>query len=375
MDKMKRFIDIYVPVTTCNFRCHYCYITHNGLFANKLPHFPISPESFRKALSRDRLGGVCLLNFCGGGETLLPSEVVDYVRAALEEGHYVMVVTNGTVTKAFNRFAEFPKSYLSRLFFKFSFHFQQLEEHKLFDRFFANVRMMRDAGASFTIELTPIDEMIPRQQELKEMCLREVGAIPHATVARDQHDMAKLPLLSKLSEDEYKKVWQAFSSKLFDFKLSVFGKKRREFCYAGDWAAYLNLGTGEMTQCNCALTRQNIFTHIEKPIQFKPIGHFCRLPHCYNAHVWLTLGCIPELKTPTYADMRNRCCADGTEWLKPQMKAFLSQKLADNNKPYSSVRRIIFDGQILVKAFCSRLYECNVSVYAKFRRLLLRLTK
>ena len=223
MDKMKRFIDIYVPVTTCNFRCHYCYITHNGLFANTLPNFLVSPVDFGKALSRDRLGGICLLNFCGGGETLLPQEIVDYVRAVLDEGHYVMIVTNGTVTKAFERFATFPKSHLSRLFFKFSFHLQQLEEHRLVDRFFSNVRMMRDAGASFTIELTPIDEMIPRQDELRQMCLKEVGAIPHATVARDQHDMDKLPLLSRLSEEEYKKAWQVFSSKLFDFKFSVFG--------------------------------------------------------------------------------------------------------------------------------------------------------
>jgi len=355
MDRMKRFIDIAVPVTTCNFRCHYCYITHNGLFANKLPKFPISPKDFAKALSRKRLGGVCLLNFCGGGETLLPPEIVDYVRAVLDEGHYVMIVTNGTVTKAFERFATFPKSHLSRLFFKFSFHFQQLEEHHLFDRFFTNVRMMRDAGASFTVELTPIDEMVPRQEELKRMCLKEVGAIPHSTVTRDQHDMKKLPLFSKLSSEDYQKTWQTFSSKLFDYKFSVFGKKRREFCYAGDWVAYLNLGTGELTQCNCTLTSQNIFNDLDEPIVFKAIGHFCRLPHCYNAHVWLTLGAIPGLKTPTYAEVRNRSCNDGTEWLQPQMKAFLSQKLEENNQQYSFVKRFTVDCEMLLRIIRSRI--------------------
>lgn len=370
MDKMKRFIDIYVPVTTCNFRCHYCYITHNGLFANKLPHFPISPVDFGKALSRNRLGGVCLLNFCGGGETLLPPEMVDYVRAALEEGHYVMVVTNGTVTKAFQRFAEFPKSHLARLFFKFSFHYQQLEEHGLFEKFFSNVRLMRDAGASFTVELTPIDEMIPRQDELKQMCLKEVGAIPHATVTRDQHDMAKLPLLSKLSEEEYKKAWQVFSSKLFDFKFSVFGKKRREFCYAGDWASFLNMGTGELTQCNCSLWSQNIFADIKKPIRFKAIGHFCRLPHCYNAHSWLSLGTIPRLVAPTYADVRNRRCEDGAEWLKPQMKAFLSQKLEENNRQYSFVKRFAIDCEMLLRIFRSRIVMLRSALTAEIRNIL-----
>ena len=60
MDKIKRFIDIYVPVTTCTLRCHYCYITQYLLFNGLLPKFNFSPEHVRKALSKERLGGpVC----------------------------------------------------------------------------------------------------------------------------------------------------------------------------------------------------------------------------------------------------------------------------------------------------------------------------
>ena len=55
----------------------------------------------RKALSKERLGGICLINFCGGGETLLPPEIVKYIRVLLEEGHYIMIVTNATVSKRF----------------------------------------------------------------------------------------------------------------------------------------------------------------------------------------------------------------------------------------------------------------------------------
>ena len=123
MDKMKRFIDIYVPVEACTLRCHYCYITHHRLFANKLPKFKYDVDTFRKALSKERLGGTCLLNFCGGGETLLPPEMPRYIKAVLEEGHYVMVVTNATIDKAFDEIASFPKELLSRLFFKFSYHY------------------------------------------------------------------------------------------------------------------------------------------------------------------------------------------------------------------------------------------------------------
>jgi molybdenum cofactor biosynthesis enzyme MoaA len=70
MDKLKRFFDCYIPITTCNLHCHYCYITLQGLFKNRLPEFKYSPETIGKAFSQERMGGICHLNFCGGGETL-----------------------------------------------------------------------------------------------------------------------------------------------------------------------------------------------------------------------------------------------------------------------------------------------------------------
>ena len=121
MDKLKRFIDIWVPVTTCTLRCHYCYITHHRLFGGPLPTFKYDVDTFRKGFSKERLGGTCMINLCGGGETLLPPEMPQYIKALLSEGHYVMVVTNGTVDKAFDEIIKFPKEYLERLFFKFSY--------------------------------------------------------------------------------------------------------------------------------------------------------------------------------------------------------------------------------------------------------------
>ena len=42
--KIKRFIDCNVPVTTCNLRCHYCYITQQRKFSDALPVFKYTPE-------------------------------------------------------------------------------------------------------------------------------------------------------------------------------------------------------------------------------------------------------------------------------------------------------------------------------------------
>ena len=140
MDTIKRYIDCYVPVTGCTLRCNYCYITQHRLFDSKLPKFKYSPEHVRKALSRERLGGTCLINMCGGGETLLPPEMPAYAKALLEEGHYVMIVTNATVDKRFDEIAAFPPELTKRVFFKFSYHYLELKKKNLLERFFANIR-------------------------------------------------------------------------------------------------------------------------------------------------------------------------------------------------------------------------------------------
>lgn len=339
-DKLKRFIDLYVPVTTCTLQCHYCYIAHTGLFKKALPEFKYSPEHVQKALSRERLGGTCLINVCGGGETLLPPQMTDYIRVLLENGHYLMVVTNATVTKRFEELEKLPEELLSRLAFKFSYHYMELQRKNLFDLFFNNIRKMRDAGCSFTLELTPNDESIPYIEDIKKRAIDELGAACHITIARDEAAPTQdRPLLSKLSHDEFYRTWSVFNSDMLDYKKTIFGVKRCEFCYAGDWSFVLDLGTGVMHQCYSSFKVQQIFDDLNKPIDFTPIGHHCSAPHCHNGHAFLTLGCIPEHKSITYAQLRNRVCADGSEWLRPNVKEFFSCKLKDNNREYSWVEK------------------------------------
>ena len=337
MDKIKRFGDIYIPVTTCTLRCDYCYITQNRLFEGPLPKTNYTPEFVRKALSKERLGGTCLLNMCGGGETLLAPHITEYIRELLEEGHYVGIVTNATTTQEFEKMAQFPRELTKRLFFKFSYHYTQLKERKLLDRFFKNIKTMREAGASFTLEATPSDEWISYIDEMKQAAIENVGALCHVTVARDQHDPKRLPILTSLTREEYERTWGQFDSELFRYKLSIFEKPRREFCYAGAWSFLLNLFTGEMKQCYKTNISQNIYEDVTQSIRWIPIGNNCREHHCYNGHSFLAFGCIPQLAkdAPTYAEERNRRCIDGTEWLQPDMKAFMSTKLYESNKEFN----------------------------------------
>jgi len=345
MDKLKKFIDVIVPVTTCTLRCHYCYITHKRLFGGPLPKFEYSADQFRKALSQKRLGGICMFNFCGGGETLLPPEVLGYVRALLEEGHYVMVVTNATVDQAFDEIEKWPKELLERLFFKFSYHYLELKKRNLFERFFRNIRRMRDAGASFTLEATPSDELVPYINEMKEQSLREVGAWCHISVPRYEHDFSAIPLLSKMAPEEFERTWRVFDSAFFDYKFSVFGKKQKGFCHAGDWTGFLVMGEKScaFTQCYCSLDSVDVFADLEKPLRCHVVGHHCQIPHCFNAHAFLAFGTIAERNDPTYDVLRNRVCADGSEWLKPRMKAFMQQRLRENNTAYSTGQKLVAD--------------------------------
>ena len=99
---IKRFIDIFVPINFCNLQCSYCYVSQFDRKYHREKNYDVkfeySPEIVKKALTQERLGGVCHFNACGNGETLIPEALVDYIRVILENGHSVMIVTNGILT-------------------------------------------------------------------------------------------------------------------------------------------------------------------------------------------------------------------------------------------------------------------------------------
>lgn len=256
MEGIKRYIDVIITTKSCNFKCHYCYISQLDNFENEIMTLSRTPLEIRNALSKERLG--------------------------------------------------------------------------IINNFFSNIRMMYDNGVSFTLELTTCDELIPRIDELKRVCMENIGALPHITIARDDRTY-RTKHLSSLSFEEYTKVWQVFDSELFNFKASIFYQRRKEFCYAGDYVAYLNLTTGDLYPCHGSSKKIcNIF---DDTVTFKAIGR-CPLSHCYNGHSWLSFGAIPELVTPYYRELRDRVDLDGRHWLQPDVLNFFSTKTSENNEKY-----------------------------------------
>lgn len=340
MDKIKKILLVNVPTGKCNLKCPYCYISLVDGWKRDVDLFPRDLKEITRAFAMERFGGTCYVNLCSQGETLFYPQMIEILRVFLEQGHYVEVVTNGVLTKRFKEISKYPIELLEKLSFKFSFHYSELKRLNLFDDFFSNVQLMKESGASFSVELTPVDEEEACILDIKDICMERLGALCHTTIARDDRNKS-IPVLSSHSKQEYYNIWSVFDSGMLEFKNRVFQEKRSEFCYAGDWSLYINLFTGDIQKCYCSPVNGNIYD-FTRSIHFEAIGE-CPISHCYNAHSLMTFGLLPEVDTPTYTYIRNRVCLDGSEWLKPRVKEFYNSKLIESNSEYdvATKKRII----------------------------------
>lgn len=332
-NKIHRFIDLNMHGTTmCNFHCEYCYVWRREEFktGNKLSEHSV--QEIREGLSLERTGGVCFINMCARGETMLSQDIVDLVRQLLEEGHYVSVVTNGTVTNKINEILNFPEPLQERMFFKLSFHYNELKRLNLFTVFWKNVNNIRASKCSYTLEVTPGDGTIEYIEEMKKMFQENAnGLMPHISFTRDSTKVG-FDLLSEHSIDEYRQIWGQFDSKMFDLKSRWYGVNMTQYrCYAGNWSYLVNLLTGDIKLCYRKDVVGNIFDKSMKTFPVLPIEHECNMSYCFNNHAFMAWGCVPEVSCYNYLDMRNRQNKDGEVWVKESMASAMAQKLNENN--------------------------------------------
>lgn len=361
MDKIKKFITCHVPVYACNFRCTYCYVgQHQGAYRGGIKPFVTSVENIKNFFSMERLGGSCYFNLCATGETMMHPEIVNLAVELAKEGHYVDIITNGTLSKKIDELiSKLPENYKSHVFIKFSFHYLELIRTGKMEEYLNNVKKIKNNNISFTVEMTPSDDLVPYIDEIKEFSIKHFGTLPHVTVARNE-DTEDIALLTNYDRDTYKKIWSAFDSELFDFKFNIFNQPRNEFCYAGLWSLYVNLANGDYNQCYCGDLLGNI-TETNRPINLRPIGK-CRMPHCFNGHAFLTYGDIPEMDTPTYAQVRDRVDGQGNHWLREDTNSFFSSKLKDSNEIYTE--------KMMKKQFCiNKIFRVTNKVKCGIKRI------
>ncbi len=363
MAKIKRFFECLIPVSVCNLKCDYCYIIQRKHDKQIVPELDYSPEIIGQALTQERLGGVCYFSICGAGETFVPDYLIDILYQLLKNGHYVNVTTNGTLTNRMKRLKELPEEWLERLHISFSFHYLELKRLNLIDTFFNNVDFVKNLGCSFIVQINLYDGYITCLEEIKEICIKRVGAMPQVAVTRKEESlMKKIEIMTEGTVEEYKAVAQPMQSPLFDFTMKNFNVKRNEFCYAGDWSYVLNLKTGILKRCYASSVYQNIFKDVNKPLKQMAVGKCCTSLYCLNSSHFMSLGVIPEADAPTYAELRNR---EEAHWYSDSMKEFLGSKLGESNKAYSKVRKICSN---IVGLFDNLLYKS----YRLARKLLKR---
>lgn len=315
--EINKFIEIHFPLGACNMQCSYCYI---GQHDTKMKELKYSIEDIRKAFAKERLGGISLVNLCSDGETMLHPDMPSIIRVLLEEGHYVMVVTNGTMTNRLKECLALPSELLTRLFFKISFHYEEMKKSSMLNIFFDNIRMLKASPCSLTVEYIVCDETWDDIEQFKKICMEQLGTYPQMNMPRDARKCS-LGICSRYSWENYIKKYEqlGISSSFFDFRKQMFGKKYKKFCYAGKRSLWINMGTGCSYQCY-ALPPLQYFMDYRKPVRWLAIGEHCNVAHCYSNHAFMTLGVTPcpdgTSYQPTYDEIRDRKTIDGLSWLK-----------------------------------------------------------
>ena len=78
----------------------------------KAAKFFIYSEACWQMSFKRKVRSTCIINLTGGGETLIPKEMPQYIYQLLLQGIFLEVVTNGTLTSRFDEIAEFQRNLL-----------------------------------------------------------------------------------------------------------------------------------------------------------------------------------------------------------------------------------------------------------------------
>ncbi len=319
---MKKYIGIDVPAYGCNLNCSYCYVGKKCSRETAFPELIHSPRYIRYRLRKEKIGGAALIGICANGETLFADKFVDICTELLKEGHYLMIVTNGTAVKVIKDIIKNAGEYVEHVIFKISFHYLELKKKGLLERFADNVNIINESKASYTLELMPHDELIEFIPEILSFSLKNFGAYPQLTVGRDERNNREL--LTKLSKEEYIRTWKVFQSEMFDLKIKFYMLHGTN-CNAGRDSFFIDLYSGVMKRC---LFPENMGDFYDDSISldFERVGDSCPLNYCFNCHAYLTMGVMPDILAPTYLNIRDRVREDGTHWIKEKMRRFLNTK-------------------------------------------------
>ena len=283
--KIKRYIECNYAPEVCNLKCDYCYLSQEDRKKQRVLKEKYTPKFVRKALSTKRLGGECFISLSVAGETLHSDYIIEIAIELLKEGHIVNITTNGTLNNKFIDLLNRDNVPYDRLLITFSLHYIELIRTNLIDKFWENVKYVKNRGVSYYIKLNLYDKYIPYLDNIIEMCEKNTGDKPQIEVTRkingDRHTF-----MTQMSNRNYYESAKEYNSKLFEFTFYNFNKNRKEyFCYAGDWSLVVDLRSGETRGCYCDCRHQNIY-NLDQNISVHPdvllLKHYRRKSQLVN---------------------------------------------------------------------------------------------
>ena len=366
---IKRAITVYVPGNVCNLRCSYCYVSEclrDG--HEEVGYFNYSVGHMVEAFRPERIGGKAYITVIGAGETLIPKEVVPFVKGLLHLGHIVEVVTNNTLNDRIDELLDTPKEDIGRLIVKGSLHWKELKRLNKVDDYFNNIRRVIAAGASSFPFLVICDEYMDELDEIAEVCQRELGALPQCTpcvTAETRADFLKggTVMTSPVCTPEFvEKIDKMFHSKLFLESVRFLDiDVKHIFCYAGKWSFGVGMGDGVMCKCHNVGIPGNFFENIEKPYVGEPVGCECGIVSCCLQYEFFAMGLIPEIQNvPTFTEM----VCDRENLFSDEIKTLMNVKIGDFEEELSEEEKTHFLMQrIEEKDECIQKYSEIIEKY------------
>lgn len=339
MAEIKRFINMTIHTQGCNLSCDYCYLRyykHKNEKGIRALRYPL--ETVLKAYSVQRLGGICHIIIIGDGETLLPVDIADIVCGLIEEGHYVTVITNGTITERIEEIVERlkEKELVSHIEFSLSLHYLELKRLGLLSVFAANVWYLKENHASVRLNFILGPSVLDMADEVKTYCSESLKMKTSVGIARKDVNGSN-ELLADCPEEEYFRIGDSFESYLFEqqkqrYQQQCHRKEERKFCYAGEWSFCMDLTEGLYTQC-AGIDRfaYNFFERLDEPLQLEAVGKTCKMPYCAcgfaECHNLIPKGCD--------YDEQNDFMKEELRWITEEMRYAKFADLSLTNEEYT----------------------------------------
>ena len=285
------------PQVECDLCCAYCYLrsrrrTAVGDFMQR--H---SPEAIAESLSPERIDGSCFFYGYADGEPLLHEENARLLAALAARGHFVAVTTNLNAADPRRLERVFAICDRWRVLFLASLHWQELRRRGRLNTFFDTMDFLRTAGFSCRIRLCLAPEYRSDLETIDALCLQRTGQLPLLTRWRGTEtpdtDMKNLDCIGARSP-------------VYRLQKRCMDVPRREFCFAGERSAVLDLGSGEFRACLAEPVTGVLdlaSPHKDLPFPGEPVGRHCRARWCMCCSILWPWGVLPDLFPGTWADL------------------------------------------------------------------------